>query len=466
MKDIETTHGMDVLNGPADWCAEGVTTDTRKPVRGMLFFALRGERFDGHDFLQTAVSLGAAGVVVDRNGTQAALSLKDRTAVFAVDDTVLGLGMLAHAVRAGHGPTVIAITGSSGKTTTKEMLASILSRTHSTGKTRGNLNNAIGLPLSILNMEPGTSVWVLEIGTSRYGELGALTRIADPDIGVLTNVGMAHLESFHSLDGVARAKSEMFSAMSGHGTAVLNADDPRAMGIAGTFGGRVASAGFSEKASLRVVSYGLMKDGTGSEFEVSYEGERRGLTMPLTGRHYLHDMALAVLCARLLRVPWDDIRAACAGYRGLGGRGTAIPYESGITVIDDTYNANPDSMREGFLSAIERYGADSIVAVIGDMLELGEHSREQHSVLGRLLADRGVRRFILTGRFAGDTLEGIESAGARGVHARRADSVQEIVDGLLAVSGPHSVVYVKGSRGMGLERVVAEYDRAMRCGNA
>ncbi len=466
MEDIRTTKGLEIVRGPVDWEADGVSTDTRKPMQDTLFFALRGEHFDGHDFLQTAVSQGAAGIVVSRDRAQAALSYRDRTAVFVADDTLAGLGALAHTVRTGHRPTVIAITGSSGKTTTKEMLASLLSVTHSTGKTMGNLNNRVGLPLTMLGMEPGTSVWVLELGTSRFGELGDLARIAVPDIGILTNIGMAHLEFFHDLEGVTKAKSEMFSAMSGRGTAIVNADDPRTMEAAGAFQGRVFSAGFSERADLRVGAYALADDGAGSEFVVTYRGEQHALTMPLPGRHYVHDMALAVLCARLMEVPWDGIRYACAAYRGVRGRGTAVTYKNGITVIDDTYNANPDSMREGFLSAIERYGAGRIVAVIGDMLELGEHSREQHYTLGRLLVDRGVRRFVLTGTFAGDTLDGIRSAGVPDVHASRVDAVRDIVEELRAVSVPHGVVYVKGSRGMGLEQVVTAYGRTTEGGNA
>ncbi len=463
MKKIDT---IDILSSPEKWVAEGVSTDTRKPMDNMLFCALEGERFDGHDFIQAALSRGAAGVMVNRNKAGSVLPSKDKTALFAVNDTVQGLGALAHAIRIKHSPLVITITGSSGKTTTKEMLASILSNTHNTGKTEGNLNNLIGLPLSILNMNPHTDVWVLELGTSRYGELDALTRIADPDIGILTNIGMAHLEFFHSLEGVAKAKSEMFSAMSGKGVALLNADDPLAMSIAGICKGRVFSAGFSEKASLRVLSYRSGTNNSGSEFDVAYEGEKHSFIMPVTGRHYIHDMALAILCARFLETPWDTIKAACARYYGLKGRGTVWSYENGMTVIDDTYNANPDSMREGFLSAIERYGAEHIIAVIGDMLELGDHSAGQHYVLGRLLADHGIRTFILTGKFSRHTLEGIQSAGAPGVYAKQANSIEDIVKELLSISGSQNAIYIKGSRSMGLERVIVSYDRIMRGSNA
>lgn len=460
MKDIQALHGVQVLNAMEPWHADGTSTDTRKPVDNTLFVALRGEHYDGHDFLRDAVSRGAAGVVV-KQGTPYPLRDTARTVpVFVTEDTVAFLGDLAHALRQRYRPTVITITGSNGKTTTKELIAGLLSGTYATGRTEGNLNNRIGLPLSMLNMDPGARVWVLELGTSRYGELDALTRIAAPDIGVLTTIGRAHLEFFHDLRGVARAKSEMFTAMDPGGVAIMNADDPLVMDIAGRFGGTVLTAGFSEHAQLRVRSFALQP--AGMDFIVAFEGVEHHLRTQMTGRHYLLDLALAIRCALHLNVGWDAIGEACARFTPFKGRGTILTYATNVTIIDDTYNANPDSMRSGFMSAAQRYGASNIVAVIGDMLELGAETERQHAELGQFLVNEGIRTFILIGTYADRTLQGIRASGVRQVYTYRTDDLQSAAQELVSLSKPGTAIYVKGSRSMKLEQLIAAYDTRMR----
>ncbi len=464
MDDMNGLKDMGVISPVQGWSADGVSTDTRKPVKGSLFFAIRGERFDGHDFTKDALAQGAAGIVIDKKSMARAAGFVKERPVFAVDDTVKSLGELAHIIRKRYRPVVIAITGSNGKTTTKDMLAGLLSGTYDTDKTQGNLNNLIGVPLSILNMKHGTKTWILELGTSRYGELARLTGITDPDIGILTNIGSAHLEFFHDLQGVAKAKSEMFSAMRDDGAAIVNADDPLAMGIAGKFKGRILTAGFSNDASLHILSYRL--NSNGMEFDVSYKGAQHHLSMPLSGRHYLYDMSLAVLCSVYLGVSWNEIETACGQFNVFKGRGNIMQYENGITVVDDTYNANPDSMREGFLSAVERYGAGHIIAVIGDMLELGTHTAEQHHALGRFLAVHGICRFILVGASSEYTLQGILSAKAPGIHASRVAGINDAADELVKTGRSGDVIYVKGSRSMKMEQVISVYDSMLRKNHA
>jgi UDP-N-acetylmuramoyl-tripeptide--D-alanyl-D-alanine ligase len=464
MQDMQGLKNIKVVHAGKNWCASGVSTDTRKPVSNSLFFAIKGEHYDGHTFVNDALKSRAAGVVVDKNYEYRADAAGNKAAVFSVPDTVESLGELAHSIRERYKPTVITITGSNGKTTTKEMLYDLLSGLYDTGRTQGNLNNLIGLPMSILNMEQETRMWVLELGTSRYGELARLTGIASPDIGILTNIGRAHLEFFHDLEGVAKAKEEMFSAMKTNGTAVMNADDPLVMGIARRFQGRTLTAGFSADAQMRIVSYNLT--GRGMDFSMRYEGEEHSFSTPVSGRHYLYDIALSMLCARHVNVDWDTIRAACGRFQVFRGRGNRMSYKNNITVLDDTYNANPDSMRSGFLSAIERYGAQSIVAVIGDMLELGDRTAQEHYALGKFLAEQGIGSFILIGRFSGDTLEGVLASGRKQVSAKQVEDIPSAVRELVSLSKDGVTIYVKGSRSMKLEQVIAAYDAVMRGGNA
>lgn len=464
MQDIQGLKNIKVVNAGKNWCASGVSTDTRKPVSNSLFFAIKGEHFDGHTFVNDAIKSRAAGVVIDKNYEYRADAAGNKAAVFSVPDTVESLGELAHSIRERYKPTVITITGSNGKTTTKEMLYDLLSGLYDTGRTQGNLNNLIGLPLSILNMEQETRMWVLELGTSRYGELASLTGIASPDIGILTNIGRAHLEFFHDLEGVAKAKEEMFSAMKTNGTAVMNADDPLVMGIARRFQGRTLTAGFSADAQMRIVSYNLTD--RGMDFSIVYEGEEHSFSTPVSGRHYLYDIALSMLCARHVNVDWETIRAACGRFQVFRGRGNSMSYKNNITVLDDTYNANPDSMRSGFLSAIERYGAQSIVAVIGDMLELGDRTAQEHYALGKFLAEQGVGKFILLGRYSGNTFEGVLASGMKQVYAKQVGDIQSAVQELESLSKDGVTIYIKGSRSMKLEQVISAYDTYMRGRNA
>ena len=464
MQDIQGLKDIKVVHAGKNWYASGVSTDTRKPVSNTLFFAIKGEHYDGHAFVNDALRSRAAGVVVDKNYEYRADAAGNKAAVFSVPDTVESLGELAHSIRERYKPTVITITGSNGKTSTKEMLSELLSGMYGTGRTQGNLNNLIGLPLSILNMEQETRMWVLELGTSRYGELTSLTNIASPDIGILTNIGRAHLEFFHDLEGVAKAKEEMFSAMKTNGTAVMNADDPLVMGIARRFHGKVLTAGFSADAQLRIVSYSLT--GQGMDFSIVYEGEEHSFSTPVSGRHYLYNIALSMLCARHVNVGWDKIRSACERFTVFKGRGNSMSYRNNITVIDDTYNANPDSMRSGFLSAIERYGAQNIVAVIGDMLELGDRTAQEHYELGKFLAEQGIGKFILIGRFSKSTLEGVLAPGIKEVYAKQVVDIQSAVQELESLSKEGFTIYIKGSRSMKLDQVISAYDTIMRGRNA
>ncbi len=455
MNDMKGLKNIDMFNAGDNWIADGVSTDTRKKLKGRLFFALKGEKFDGHDFVKDAFKGGAAGIVINRSRKDIINRFNTNT-IFDVEDTFSSLEELAGSIRHRHDPVVIGITGSNGKTTTKEMVAALLSAKKNVGKTEGNFNNLIGLPISILNMENDTNVWVLELGTSRFGELASLTNIADPDIGILTNIGRSHLEFFGDIEGVAKAKAEMFENMSVDSTAIVNSDDPFIKDIARRFRGDTLSAGFAEDAELRIVSFKFVNEGM--EFDILHNNEQQHMYTPLNGRHYLYDIGYAILCARVLGIEWDAIKDACMHFYPVAGRGKTINYNNGITVIDDTYNANPDSVSMGLLSAVEKYGPDSIMAVIGDMLELGKHAPEQHIELGEFMALKGVRKFILTGEFSEYVKKGIVST-ANDADVRQARDIDQVVNELATMIRSSAVIYIKGSRKMHMEDILTELER-------
>jgi len=464
MHDIEALKDTKLLTINESWYADGVSIDTRKPTSNMLFFAIKGEHYDGHDFVKQAIDNGAVGAVINKVYEKKIQGYENKALFVYVNDTIQSLGELALIIRKRYKPTTITITGSNGKTTTKEILYEFLSTTYPTGKTLGNFNNLIGLPLSMLNMSQDKKIWVLELGTSRFGELANLSRIACPDIGILTNIGRAHIEFFKDIEGVARAKSEMFSVMEPDKVAIVNADDPYALNIVKSFKGKVLTAGFYPSASLSILSYNLLRGGM--EFEIMYEGKRYKFSTQLSGKHYLYDIALAILCARHLNVEWENIKSVCKDFKPFKGRGNAITYKNGVVLIDDTYNANPDSMINGFLSAIERYGARNIIAVIGDMFELGQQTTIEHYNLGQFLAKQGINKFILIGKFSESTLEGIKSTGRKDIYVKQVNDTQSAVQELLYLSDEKAVIYVKGSRAMRLEEVISNYDYMMRQKNA
>jgi len=429
---------------------KGVSTDSRAVRPDDLFFALRGPNFDAHDYVADAFAGGAAGAVVSRSIEGLA---SDQHCIL-VKDTLRALGDLARAVRRKWNGKVIGITGSAGKTTCKDMSHAVLSRAVEAGKTPGNFNNHIGLPLSIFGLEPEHEVAILEMGASAAGEIADLADIARPDIGVVTNVGPAHLEGFGSLDGVARAKGELVDALGGDGVAVLNADNHRCLAMRGRCRGETVTFGLSEGADVRGVDveYG--------EWDARFRLEGGGwFEIAVPGRHNVMNALAALAVGRVLGLADATMAEGLSEY-GPAAMRMNLRRVGGVKLIDDTYNANPKSMA----AALEVYRVVSVrgrrFMICGDMLELGPASRQLHEELGGRIAGAGIDGLWTVGEESRCVATGARRSGAD-MRITETCEAEEAADALLAELAPGDAVLVKGSRAIGLDRCVERLESAL-----
>jgi UDP-N-acetylmuramoyl-tripeptide--D-alanyl-D-alanine ligase len=419
-----------------------VTTDTRDLESGALFVALRGERFDGHDFVPQAAAAGAAGVLVSRRASSP-------VAQVVVPDVLAGLSTFARAWRRDFDGTVIGITGSNGKTTVKEMTGTILARSGPCLVTQGNLNNHIGVPLTLARLEATHRYAVIEMGANHLHEIAHLASLAEPQVGLVINAGPAHLEGFGGIDGVAQGKGEMFEALDMGGTAVINADDRFAAywhGLARA-AGRIVTFGMHERADFaatglksRVTSAGIA-----TEFELACPLGRRRITLALAGEHNVMNALAAAATAAAAGAKLDEIADGLAAMRPVAGRLTFRPAANGARLIDDSYNANPGSMRAGLRALAALPGEHWMV--MGEMRELGEESAHLHAEVGDFARQSGVKRLLAVGDDARHSVEAF-GPGASWFAG---------VDDLIAAARPglaaNVTVLIKGSRSNRLERV-------------
>ncbi len=356
-------------DGPLNEIAQGYSIDTRTIRLGELFFAVKGERLDGHDYVGAALEKGAAGAVVQKSELQ---RYPDKTRLLAVDDTLAALQSLATAVRKLWGKPLVGVTGSAGKTTTKEAIAQVLSSRFHVLKSEGNFNNHFGLPLMLLKLEPEHDVAVIEMGMSHAGEIRALAKIAQPEIGVVTNVAPVHLEFFDSIAGIARAKYELIESLPASGTAVLNADDEYVSQFGRDFKGKVITYGTSATADVRSENV-QTRGADGSEFDVVLAGGREHARLPLVGEHNILNALAAVAVALARGLKPAEAVAALATLSPPDKRGQVLQLGN-ITVINDCYNSNPKALR-AMVDALAAMKAGRRIVVAGEMLELGPGKR-------------------------------------------------------------------------------------------
>jgi UDP-N-acetylmuramoyl-tripeptide--D-alanyl-D-alanine ligase len=419
-----------------------VATDTRALAPGDLFVALKGERFDGHEFLEQARAAGAAGALVSE-------AQPSRLPQVIVKDTLAGLQEYAISWRGDFHIPVVAVTGSNGKTTVKQMLASIFARRGPVLATVGNLNNHIGVPLTLLSLRAEHQTAVVEMGANHPGEIARLAEIARPEIGVVNNAGDAHLEGFGSREGVARAKGELFEAL-GHGIAVINADDeyaPLWRELAG--GADILTFGLSEDANVRALNPRPEPPDapTGMEFQLQTPEGLQGVALPLPGVHNVRNALAAAACAVALGMDARDIATGLMAVRPAPGRLSWRRAHNGARLLDDTYNANPTSLRAG-LELLAGVPARRWL-VLGDMGELGRGSEQLHFAAGEDARALGIERLYAVGALAREAAKGF---GAGAVHF---DDVDALVAEVRERLGPDVAVLVKGSRSSRMERVVA-----------
>jgi UDP-N-acetylmuramoyl-tripeptide--D-alanyl-D-alanine ligase len=437
----------------------GFSIDTRTLRPGDLFFAIRGDRFDGHAFVADALRAGAAGAVVSEEGlaTEITVRLKadtiDASRLIVVSDTLAALQQLATRVRRESGSTVVAVTGSAGKSTTKEIAAEFLSTRYRVFRNRGNLNNHIGLPLSLLELRHKPDIAVVELGMNHFGEISTLVRISEPEVRVWTNVGPAHLEFFDSVDAIAEAKAEIMEGAGPDDLLVANADDERVMKHAGKFAGRVRTFGIDRPADVRALGVrDLGVDGTAAMIRTA--GGDAELQTPLPGIANLANVLAATAVALRFDVPLSDIVARAATLKPVARRGEVIRC-GGITIVDDSYNSNPKAL-SGALAMIKRESRfQRRVAVIGEMLELGETRDELHRDGGIEAVEAGVAILIAVGGPAARAVAaGAAEAGMPASNIYYAATSAKAADLAVMLVRDGDLVLVKGSRGVRTEVVV------------
>jgi UDP-N-acetylmuramoyl-tripeptide--D-alanyl-D-alanine ligase len=451
-RDTEGT----LVRGEAAATLTGVTIDSRAAAAGDAFFAIRGHRQDGHAFAADALARGARALVLTH--LPAGLPLADDTGVVLVDDTTRALGRLAAAHRRRHAIPVVAVTGSNGKTTTKELLALVLSCRFRVLRATGSFNNQWGLPLTLLGLDETHEAAVIELGMNAPGEIAALARIAQPTIGIVTTVAPAHVEFLGSIEGVQKAKGELVAAIPPEGVAVLNADDPRVLALARTARGRVVTFGLAERAEVRVGAVVATADGL--TFSLTAGGATAAVRLPLPGRHNAVNAAAAVAAGGVLGVPLAEAARALGGAVAVKGRLTWREI-AGVRVLDDTYNANPASLRaalEVLAEAARAAGRGRTWVILGDMLELGPLAEAAHRDAGAWIAAVPVAGLLTVGPRAGRAGEAARAAGCPDVTAW--DTPAAAAAGLAPRLEAGDRVLVKGSRGMRMEQAIEALARA------
>jgi len=439
----EITGGYLMQNG-ASVEFQGISTDSRTLQPGDLFIPLRGETFDGHDYLTQAIQRGAAACLSEEmlGGL--------RVPVVKVNDTLKALGDLATAMRRKFAGPVIGITGTSGKTTTKEMLAAILNHLGPGLKSAGNFNNLIGVPLTLFGLQPEHRWAVIEMGMSARGEIARLAEIAMPNIGLITNIGAGHLQNFESISGVARAKGELFISLPTDGIALINADDPEVCTLPVANGVRKVLFGTGSEAAVRA---GRIAVHNGSvSFDLEVEGAVQRVVLPLPGRHNVLNALGAAAAATVLGVGLAGIAAGLQAFQPCPGRMELLELPGNIVVLEDSYNANPLSVHAALVALHDLGTPGQRIAVLGDMLELGQSAPELHHQIGILAATR-VDRLFTYGTLAEEIAHGAKDAGLPAEKIFVAKSHEELVGRLLDVLKSGDRVLIKGSRGMRMEKV-------------
>jgi UDP-N-acetylmuramoyl-tripeptide--D-alanyl-D-alanine ligase len=451
---LEATGG-ELLCGGEDHRFIGISIDSRTIAPNDMFVAIIGNVHDGHTFIHDVLNQGVKGLIVNSNKMHdfPVSELQTRNiACVTVNDTTRALGNLAAFHRSRLDISVVAITGSNGKTTTRKMTTDVVSCKFKTLSTIGNYNNEIGVPLTLLQLSPEHEWAVVELGTNSHGEIARLTKICMPDIGVITNIGPAHLEGLGSLEGVMQEKGQLINYLKPNGKAVLNADDHRVSKIAAETKKDVLLFGLSRDAEIRASAIKAKTSGVCFNLDLPPKSMVVNLSMP--GQFMVTNALAAASVGYLLDLPTQEIKRGLEGFKPAWGRMNILKTPNGISIIDDTYNANPDSMKAAITTLKSLRANNRSVLVAGDMLELGEQSESLHRQVGALAATSGIKKLYLTGKFTSATAIGAQDAQMKSENIF-AGTQQEIIDALICWLKPGDWVLVKGSRGAKMENIVA-----------
>lgn len=426
----------------------GISIDSRKIKKGECFIALQGAHFDGRDFIDEAIKGGALAVV-----TSGKVKVPDQVQLITVEEPVLALGDIASFWRERFDVPCIAITGSNGKSTTKQMVAAALGSLGPILKTEGNFNNLIGLPLTVLRWKEEHKAAVLELGMNAPGEIARLTEIARPNIGLITNISPAHLEHLHSVENVARAKGELFENMTKDGTIVINLEDPWVVSLAEKYPGNIRTFGMQNNADVR---FGRLesRDLGSINMSVYVEGREYSVHLSVPGTHNVMNAMAAIATSTLLGVSVEDAIKGVQKFEPMSMRMERVLLSMGIQLVNDCYNANPNSVKEALRTVSGAKRAGRFVAVLGDMLELGKDARDCHRDVGAVAAQHGVDKLYTFGKHAGDFARGALDSGMSGGSVEIFEDMDKLKNSLLSFVKTGDIVLVKGSRGMQMERVV------------
>ncbi len=432
--------------------ALGYSIDSRTIEEGELFFAVRGERHDGHDFIEGALERGAIGAVVSVARIGGLPDAVLASPLLVVEDPLQGLHALATHVRRHWGQRLIAVTGSAGKTSTKDAIAAALGAKFKVLKSHGNLNNEFGLPMQLLRLEPEHEFAVVEMGMNHAGEIAQLCRIAAPDWGVITNVGAAHIENFSDgRGGIARAKYELVASLPSTGVAFLNCDDVYVGQFGRDFAGKAVYFGAGPCADPQIAE--VREEGDGLEIELISEGNPVALRVPMLGRHNASNLAAGLAVAREAGVPMAEAARALEALKAGERRGEVTSFR-GATIINDVYNSNPEALTS-MIDSLKKRPGNRRILVAGEMLELGDHAAALHAECGKAAAEAGIAVILGVRGNAMYLVEAATSAGVEGVDALFLPDAESAGEWLKVNLQAGDVVLVKGSRGVKLERAIA-----------
>ena len=448
LAQIASFAGGTIATGNRDGTISRVSTDSRTLQAGDLFVPLRGENFDGHKFVQQAAERGAAGAMVEEKWEGTA---PENFALIRVADTLVGYQTLAANYRASLPLKVIAITGSNGKTSTKDFVAATLARKFRVTKTEGNFNNHVGLPQTMLAASRNDEIAVWEIGMNHPGEIAALARLAAPDVAIITNIGVAHIEFMGSREAIATEKGALAEALTANGTLILNADDPFSDSIAKRTAAKIVLAGI-ENGSVRATD--ITQHSSGSEFTILEGAHRCRAQLPVPGIHMVQNAMLAVAAGRVFGLSLEECAVGLASTPLTKAR-LQIKEIEGIQFIDDSYNANPDSMKAALRTLVELDSEGRRIAVLGEMGELGAESESGHREVGEAAAALRIDELIAVGPVGAAIARAAGNAGLE--KSRAVDSPKEAAALLEKNAVPGDLVLIKGSRSARMERVLEEF---------
>jgi UDP-N-acetylmuramoyl-tripeptide--D-alanyl-D-alanine ligase len=450
---LKVTRGS-LIQGGASTFFRGVSTDSRTVAEGDLFVALKGPRFDGHHYALEALGKRAGGVLIEEDKVGDIRWNGDRSkAVIAVKDTLSALGDIARDWRRKQGIPLVALTGSNGKTTTKEMIAACLETTFPVLKTKGNLNNLIGVPLTLLTLTERERVAVLEMGMNAPGEIRRLTEIAEPDVGLITNIQMVHLEGLGNLERLKEEKGELFRRMRRDGTILVNQDDPRVMDLASHYPGQKITFGTEHAADVMAKEIRL-RGARGTSFTLLLEGEAMEVRLPLLGKHFVPNALSAVAIACLFGVEVRQIKEALEKFQPFPMRMEVVPLKGGTTLINDAYNANPYSTELALETLAEAKGKGRAIAVLGDMLELGSFTQEAHEQVGKKVSELSIDFLLALGEEASTVVQSAIRHGFPMKRVRVVENHSEAISLLREMIQDGDWILIKGSRRMAMEKIV------------